>query len=88
MLLQCNERTAVRSLCEGFLLSCERRDSHCYSGVNLVSNFDVYGSVHRKYIPIYIKQDATLHSLLYLETVLTVSGFTSTHHQEHIQLRS
>ena len=22
-----------------------------------------YGSVHRKYIPIYIQQDATLHSL-------------------------
>ena len=25
--------------------------------------FDVHGSVHRKYIPIYIQQDATLHSL-------------------------
>jgi len=27
------------------------------------TNFSVQGSVHRKYIPIYIQQDATLHSL-------------------------
>jgi hypothetical protein len=25
--------------------------------------FDIHGSVHRKYIPIYIQQDATLRSL-------------------------
>jgi hypothetical protein len=44
--------------------------------------------VHRKYNPIcsYIQQDATLHSLFYLETALHVSGGTSTHHQERIQL--
>jgi hypothetical protein len=42
--------------------------------------------VHRKYIPIYIQQDATLHSLFHLETALHVSGGTSTHHQERIQL--
>ena len=34
----------------------------------------------------YIQQDATLHSLFYLETALHVSGGTSTHHQERIQL--
>jgi hypothetical protein len=51
-----------------------------------VCKFNVYGSVHRKYIPIYIQQDATLHSLLYLETALHVSGGTSTHHQEREQL--
>ena len=28
-----------------------------------VFKFNIYGSMHRKYIPIYIKQDATLHSL-------------------------
>jgi len=39
-----------------------------------------------KYIPIYIQQDATLHSLLYLETAVHVSGGTSTHHQGRIQL--
>ena len=40
----------------------------------------------RKCIPIYIQQDATLHSLFYLKTALHVSGGTSTHHQELIQL--
>jgi len=34
----------------------------------------------------YIQQDATLHSLFYLETALHVSGCTSTHHQERKQL--
>ena len=48
--------------------------------------FNVHGSVHRKNIPVYIQQDATLHSLLYLETALLVSGGTSTHHQERIRL--
>ena len=33
-------------------------------------------------IPIYIQQDATLHSLFYLETAVHVSGGTATHHQE------
>jgi hypothetical protein len=37
-----------------------------------------------KNIPIYIQQDATLHSLLYLETALHVSDGTPTHHQERI----
>jgi hypothetical protein len=34
----------------------------------------------------HIRQDATLHSLFYLETALHVSGGTSTHHQERKQL--
>jgi hypothetical protein len=51
-----------------------------------VNEFNVYGSVHRKYIPIYILQDATLHSLFYMETVLHVSGGITNHHQEHKQL--
>jgi hypothetical protein len=42
--------------------------------------------VHRNNILIYIQQDATLHSLFYLETALHVLGGTSTHDQEHIQL--
>ena len=37
-------------------------------------------------ILIHIQQDATLHSLFYLETVLHVSGGTTTHHQERKQL--
>jgi len=42
--------------------------------------------VHRKNILIYIQQDATLHSLFYLETALHVSGGTSTRYQERKQL--
>jgi len=37
-------------------------------------------------ILIYIQQDATLHSLFYLETALHVSGCTTIHHQERKQL--
>jgi hypothetical protein len=48
--------------------------------------FNVHRSVHSKNILIYIQQDATLHSLCYMETALHVSGGTSTHHQERIQL--
>jgi hypothetical protein len=48
--------------------------------------FDVHGSMPRKNILIYILQDATLHSLFYLETTLHVLGGTTTHHQEHKQL--
>jgi hypothetical protein len=35
---------------------------------------------------IYIQQDATLHSLFYLETALNISGSNSTHHQQRKQL--
>jgi len=42
--------------------------------------------VHSNNIPTCIQQDATLHSLFYLETALHVSGGTVTHHQEHKQL--
>jgi len=34
----------------------------------------------------YIQQDATLHSLFHLETAVHVSGGTTTHHQERMQL--
>jgi hypothetical protein len=37
-------------------------------------------------IPIYTQQDATLHSLFYLETALHISDGTSTHHQKRKQL--
>jgi hypothetical protein len=43
--------------------------------------------VHGNNILIYIQQDATLHSLFYLETALHVLGGTITNHQEHKQLR-
>jgi len=51
----------------------------CYSESHI---FNVQGSVHRKYIPIYIQQDATLHSLF-------ISGDCSTYfawylHPKHV----
>jgi len=49
-------------------------------------SYNVHGSVHSHNIPIYIQQDATLHSLFHPETALHVSGGTSTHHQERKQL--
>jgi hypothetical protein len=36
---------------------------------------NVYGSVHRKYIPIYIQQDATLHSLFISGNCSTCFGW-------------
>ena len=42
--------------------------------------------MHRKYSPMFIQKDATLHSLLYLETALHVLSGTITHHQERKQL--
>ena len=39
--------------------------------------FNVHGSVQCKNILIYVQQNATLHSLFYLETVLHVSGGVS-----------
>jgi len=54
--------------------------------VRKLTILNVHESVHRKNIPIYIQQDATLQSLLYLETILQVSDGTSTHHQEGKQL--
>jgi hypothetical protein len=41
---------------------------------------------HRNNILLFIQQDATLHSLFYLETALHVSDGATTHHQERIQL--
>jgi hypothetical protein len=42
--------------------------------------------VHRNNILIYIQQNATLHSLFYLETALHVSGGTTTQYQGGKQL--
>jgi hypothetical protein len=42
--------------------------------------------MHHNNILIYVQQDATLHSLFYLETALHVLAGTTTHHQECKQL--
>ena len=56
--------------------------SHLY----LLSSFCGAFSAEENLILIYFQQDATLHSLFYLETALHVSCGTTTHHQEHKQL--
>jgi len=43
-----------------------------------ILTFNVHRSVHHNNILIYIQQDATLHSLFYLETAVHVSGGTIT----------
>jgi len=48
--------------------------------------YNVRGSVHRNNILIYVQQDATLHSIFYLETALHISDGTITHNQERKQL--
>jgi hypothetical protein len=58
------------------------RYPHVHSFASNHFEFNVHGSVHRNNILIYIQQDATLHSLFYLETALHVSDGTITHHQE------
>ena len=58
----------------------------CSHGVHRDIFFNVHGSVHCKNILIYIQQDATLHSLFYLETALHVLGGTTTRYQERKQL--
>jgi hypothetical protein len=50
------------------------------------SRADKYARKNTVHFLIYIPQDATLHSLFYLETALHVSGGTTTHHQERKQL--
>ena len=53
------------------------------------SNFEIKITIPQTYvlnILIYIQQDATLHSLFYLENALHVSGGTIAHHQERKQL--
>ena len=50
------------------------------------SRWDLIRGLLRVNILIYTQQDATLHSLFYLETDLHVSGGTTTHHQERKQL--
>ena len=43
--------------------------------VNILNTFNVYGSVHRKYISIYIQQDASLHSLFISGNCSTCFGW-------------
>jgi hypothetical protein len=42
---------------------------------SIIRRFNVYGYVHRKYIPIYIQQDATLHNLFICGNFSTCFGW-------------
>jgi len=42
--------------------------------------------MHHNNILIYIQQDATLHSLFYLQTTLHILGGTTIHYEERKQL--
>ena len=55
---------------------------------NFITYFTIINSkwTYGPHILIYIQQDATLHSLFYLETGLRVSSGTTTHYQERKQL--
>jgi hypothetical protein len=71
--------TTVSALSESWNISSR------FAGNN-PNEFNINGSVHRSNFLIYIQQDTSLQKLYYLETALRVSGGTSTHHQEGIQL--
>jgi len=77
----CKNRTwSVKELSTFFLSAIKL----CIGGLQQVAvSSALYDS---QIILIYIQQDATLHSLFYLETALHVSGGTITRHQEHKQL--
>ena len=55
---------------------------------NIFYTFNVQGSVHRKYIPfnIFPTRCNITQFIYFWKTALHVSGGTSTHHQEHIQV--
>jgi len=63
----------------GLLLTTRTHISDETSSGNMMRNinntFNVYGSVHHRYIPIYIQQDATLNSLFISGNCSTCFGW-------------
>jgi hypothetical protein len=43
--------------------------------ISIIGRFNVYGFLHREYIPVYIQQDATLHSLFISANCCTCFGW-------------
>jgi len=87
--VQASHRTFLVPLEAVFLLQMEKINRTSYSNLSILRHClfigilgDIRRVVNRNNVPIYIQQDATLHSLFYLETVLHVSGGTITHYQE------
>jgi hypothetical protein len=52
------------------------------------AEFDIHMSVHRNIIPNYSQQDATFLDLFVFTDALHVSGGSSAHHQEHINVHT
>jgi len=67
-------------------MSRMKQNGHVAFCSEIFCAFNFHGSVHRKDILIHIQQDATLHSLFYLETTLHVSDSTCTLHRERKQM--
>jgi hypothetical protein len=57
-----------------------------YKAVNILLLQMTCAAVQFMNLLIYIQQDKTLSSLFFLETALNVSGVTTTHHHQRIQL--
>jgi hypothetical protein len=64
----------------------QQQASPCATAVSHSFGSKRMDEIFKTGILIYIQQDATLHSLFYLEIALHVSGNTTTHHQERKQL--
>jgi len=79
LLLIIRRMNSVKST-NGVVMLAVASQSTLHMTIPIVCN--VHGSMHHNNILIYIQQEATLHSLFYLETALHVSGGTTTHHQE------
>jgi len=57
------------------VLPFKRRVKSHLPFASIIRRFNVYGSVHRNYIPIHIQQDATLHSLFISGNCSTCFGW-------------
>jgi hypothetical protein len=86
--LRLARRGTHRMVCHHWVRLCtKQRVRRCVTQYsNDLQEFNVHGSGYRNNILIYIQQDATLHSLFYLEIALHVSGGTTTYHQERKQI--
>jgi hypothetical protein len=67
--------TRLCDLAQGISYPFKRRIKSHLPFANIVRRFNVYGPVYCKYIPIYIQQDATLHSLFISGNCSTCFGW-------------
>ena len=82
-------KTKVRTMPHIYFTTIREIEVTCSDFLNNSGKFIAtfaFKKFSKIYSNIYIQQDATLHSLFYLETALHVSGGTITQHQQRIQL--